>query len=533
MDTLLGQRYRLGDPIGTGGSARVYQAHDERLDRTVAVKVLDEEAANTADPALRRRFESEARTAAQFIHPNAVTIFDAGSDNGSLYLVMELVSGGSLAQRLADSGPMAPDRVALLGAQVAAALAAAHAAGIIHRDVKPANVLLDDDANAKLADFGIARRFDELADAMTSAGMVVGTRHYVSPEQAFGQPLGPATDIFSLGVTLYEAVTGTRPPDATERAADHRLDPRDVVPSVGAGLATAIGRSTALAVADRYASAAEFAEALIDAAAETSAPVGGGTAIMPEHLLPGSAAAAFAGGVGTAGAEPGTTMAVGATTPMTSAAPLPPTPQGPLRLGGRLAEERHQRRRQWRVAGLIMVAALVLGGLFVAFADDEASDAGSDASATSALPVDLPPATIPPDTTPTTTLPPTIAPTTLPPTTLAPTTLAPTTVPPPTEIIPGFPIPVDLEQFLVTLESDPDLAGREGEELSKELERVLDERPNRIGERAEELRKRIQEWVREEKLDPAVAAVAIVFLDELIATNPSPGPGADSDGDDD
>ena len=112
METLLGDRYRLGDRIGTGGTAQVYEAHDERLDRQVAVKVLDEAAANTADPALRRRFESEARTAARFVHPNAVTIFDAGTDDGSLYLVMELVSGGSLAQHLGDSGPMTSDRTA-------------------------------------------------------------------------------------------------------------------------------------------------------------------------------------------------------------------------------------------------------------------------------------------------------------------------------------------------------------------------------------------------------------------------------------
>jgi hypothetical protein len=115
----------------------------------------------------------------------------------------------------------------------------------------------------------------------------------------------------------------------------------------------------------------------------------------------------------------------------------------------------------------------------------------------------------------------------LPPTTLPPTTLAPTTLPPPTEIIPGFPIPVDVEQFIATIDSNPDLVGRRGEELAKELERVLDERPNRIAERADELRNRIEDWVREEEIDPAIAGVAIVFLDEVIATNPAParGPG--------
>jgi hypothetical protein len=214
---------------------------------------------------------------------------------------------------------------------------------------------------------------------------------------------------------------------------------------------------------------------------------------------------------------------------MTSAAPLPATPQGPLRLGGELADERDQRRKQWRVAGLIIVVALVLGGFFLAFAGDDDRAPGTDASATSALPVNLPPATVPVDTTPTTVAATTVPPTTLAPTTLPPTTVAPTTVPPPTEIIPGFPIPIDLEQFLLTLDSDPDLVGQRGEDLAKELERVLDERPNRIGARAEELRNRIEEWVREEEIDPAVAAVTIMFLDELIATNPSPGPGPGED----
>ncbi len=293
MDTVLADRYRLGERIGTGGSSHVYEAHDDRLDRPVAVKLLDEAAAETADPAARRRFESESRTAAQFFHPNAVAVLDAGSDQGSLFLVMELVTGGSLAQRLADSGPLPSSAVAKLGAQLASALAAAHSVGIVHRDVKPANILLDTNGNAKLADFGIARRFDEIEQSLTSTGMVMGTRHYVSPEQARGQPLSAATDIFSLGVTLYEAATGTRPPSAVDRPVGDRLDVRAVDPTIDASLATVIERATALPIDARFGDAAQMADALAAAALIppprfVPSPLDR-TAVMPEHLRPRAA----------------------------------------------------------------------------------------------------------------------------------------------------------------------------------------------------------------------------------------------------
>ncbi len=529
MDTVLGQRYRLGDRIGTGGTARVFQAHDERLDRQVAVKVLDEAAANTADPSLRRRFDSEARTAARFVHPNAVTIFDAGTDGGSLYLVMELVTGGSLAQRLSDTGPMTSDRAAVLGRQVASALAAAHAAGIIHRDVKPANVLLDDDGDAKLADFGIARRFDEIAESMTSTGMVMGTRTYVSPEQAYGQPLGPPTDIFSLGVTLYEAVTGVRPLSAIERAPDHRLDVRDVDPTIDSNLADVISRATAMSVDDRFASAGEMADVLgaatsppASTGAQGAAVLGDNTQVMPEHLRPDIRAAAFADS---------------ATTPMTSAAlPTPGVIAGaasPL-IGAQLAEERNQHKRASRMAASIGAVVLLLGiGAYVlGRGDDSTSDAATDSNEAVALEIETSVEAAAVTSVPGITIPPTAPSATPAPTTVASTTLPPTTPAPPTEIIPGFPIPIDVQQFLATIDANPDLVGERGEELAKELDRVLRERPNRIAQRADDLRDRVEQWVDDEELDPAIAGVTIVYLDEAIAANPAPegpGPGGDDD----
>ncbi len=169
MDELLGGRYRVGERIGAGGSAQVFTGRDEVLDRPVAIKLLDDAAARSADPAARERFRNEARTAAAFVHPHAVTAFDAGSDQGYLFLVMELLTGGTLAERLV-AGPMDSSDVRRVGAQIGSALAAAHAAGIIHRDVKPSNIMIAIDGTAKLGDFGIARRFDEIGESLTRTG---------------------------------------------------------------------------------------------------------------------------------------------------------------------------------------------------------------------------------------------------------------------------------------------------------------------------------------------------------------------------
>uniref|UniRef100_UPI000A2F4C29 serine/threonine-protein kinase n=1 Tax=Ilumatobacter nonamiensis TaxID=467093 RepID=UPI000A2F4C29 len=295
MVELLTGRYRVGASIGAGGSARVFRARDQRLGRDVAIKLLDDDAARSADPAARQRFENEARAGARFVHPNAVTVFDAGSDQGRLFLVMELLSGGSLAERLADSGPMESAEVALLGTQIGGALAAGHAGGLLHRDVKPSNILFTDDGTAKLADFGIARRFDEIEESLTDTGMVMGTRQYVSPEQAAGRELTEATDQFSLGVTLFEAVTGTRPPNAVERDPDDVLDPVRLVPTVPSTLASAISIASAVPIDQRFPSMSELVErlALVTGAAGTGQHPDADTATMPAHLRPDRGADPF------------------------------------------------------------------------------------------------------------------------------------------------------------------------------------------------------------------------------------------------
>jgi eukaryotic-like serine/threonine-protein kinase len=199
-------RYRLGDVIAVGGMATAYVAHDEELDRKVAVKVLDARLAGDED--FRRRFLREARMAAKLTHPNVVQVFDAGED-GSLYIVMEFVEGETLADVLRRRKRLPWREAVELGVQACAALQQAHDGGIVHRDVKPENLLLRSDGTLKITDFGIARAAEETR--LTQVGTVLGTAAYLSPEQAAGEEVTAAADIYSLGAVLYELITGRTP----------------------------------------------------------------------------------------------------------------------------------------------------------------------------------------------------------------------------------------------------------------------------------------------------------------------------------
>lgn len=204
LATTLGSRYRIEARLGGGGMADVFEAYDEALGRPVAVKLLR----GIDDPAAARRFAEEIRLTARLNHPNVVRLFDAGEHDGSPYLVLERVAGGTLAQ-LMDTGAVEPAHAAALGAQLASALAYAHEQGVVHRDVKPSNVLLTADQTVRLADFGIA--LTATATRLTVAGSVAGSAGYVSPEQVLGTGAGPASDVYALGLVLLECLTGEPP----------------------------------------------------------------------------------------------------------------------------------------------------------------------------------------------------------------------------------------------------------------------------------------------------------------------------------
>ncbi|MFE7881788.1 serine/threonine-protein kinase, partial [Streptomyces sp. NPDC057417] len=223
---LLAGRYRLDVEIGRGGMGEVWRAYDETLARAVALKLL---LPQDTDATATSRFRLEAQTAGRLNHPHVVGVLDFGEFDNRLYLVMELVDGDSLSQVLATSGPMPAERVAVLAAQASAGLAAAHAQGIVHRDVKPANLLLDARGTLKIGDFGIARFMDDPGAALTATGQIVGTGMYLAPERALGKPAGPASDMYSLGCVLYQLLSG-RPPFEADSAVALLHQHLDAVP---------------------------------------------------------------------------------------------------------------------------------------------------------------------------------------------------------------------------------------------------------------------------------------------------------------
>jgi serine/threonine protein kinase len=255
-------RYRLVERLAVGGSAEVWSAHDEQLDRAVAVKRLHPHL--LPDAVSRQRLAAEARAAAGLSHPAIVGIYDIDTAGDWPALVMELVDGESLATRLARDGPLPEREAAAIAADIADGLYHAHKRGIVHRDVKPGNVLLDRSGRARLADFGIARSLAESADRLTQTGSVMGTLRYMAPEQLTGGEIGPRTDLYGLGAVLHEALTGEPPFPAGSPVGlvEAQRAGAPTVPAVDPTLAAVVRACLAYDPADRPIHAGAIADAL-------------------------------------------------------------------------------------------------------------------------------------------------------------------------------------------------------------------------------------------------------------------------------
>ncbi|MGN6868527.1 MAG: protein kinase domain-containing protein [Solirubrobacteraceae bacterium] len=343
---VLGARYELGEVIGRGGMSTVYRARDLSLDRVVAVKVALDPLLER-DPVYAARFKREARAAAALNHPGVVTVFDASADGATRYIVMEYVEGRDLAEVLREEKPLEPARAARIGEQIADTLSAAHAARIIHRDIKPGNIMVDRNDRVKVLDFGIARTSDAIT--LTQTASVLGTAPYMSPEQAMGQPADARSDIYSLGCVLYEMLTGKPPFMADVPAAvlhQHvrvqAKSPRESNPAIPPALDALVLEMLAKDPADRPQTAGEVRDRLANFE----------TATAPTQPLPA--------------AEVLTAMAAAAEVPQMATVPqaasIPPDPSPPTRP---VPSGRPPSRGPW---AFLAVIALLLLGAAVAYA---------------------------------------------------------------------------------------------------------------------------------------------------------------------
>lgn len=293
---LIDSRYILSHPLGGGGTAEVFLARDEALDRDVALKMLKKKYAENEE--FIRRFRREARSAASLNHPHVVVVHDWGrSEDGAYYMAMEFAPGGTLKERILEDGPLAPSTAAKIASQIAQALVVAHGRGVIHRDVKPQNVLFAETGEAKVADFGIARA--ATATTTSRSELILGTAAYMSPEQVKGESVGPRSDLYSLGVVLYEMLTGEEPYGtdhpvnvAMKHVTEPPRSPKEANPEVPEGIDAITLRLLAKDPTNRYGSAADLVGDLrrvgngLAPAFAAAEPSAANRAVLPAPLVP-------------------------------------------------------------------------------------------------------------------------------------------------------------------------------------------------------------------------------------------------------
>jgi serine/threonine-protein kinase len=364
-----GGRYELQSRIAIGGMGEVWQATDLVIGRTIAIKILKDE--YLGDPGFLERFRAEARHAALVNHEGIANVYDYGEEDGSAYLVMELVPGEALSTVLERERVLSTDKVLDIVAQTALALHAAHAAGLVHRDVKPGNLLITPDGRVKITDFGIARIADQVP--LTATGQVMGTVQYLSPEQASGQPASPATDIYSLGIVAYECLAGRRPFTGESQVAIAMAQINDTPPELPVTVAEPVRNLVYSCIAkkpvDRPATAAHLARA---AQALRSGDVRGAALAVPAVAadLPNTQATTVLPSAAGNATQATTILGAGATTAF---AANPPT--GALDEPIEAEEPRKRSPWTWPLVALIVILAVVIGGTIFALTSNGSTEA--------------------------------------------------------------------------------------------------------------------------------------------------------------
>jgi eukaryotic-like serine/threonine-protein kinase len=377
MSEVLAGRYELGERLGVGGMSTVRLARDRRLEREVAVKVLAEHLAQ--DPQFVARFRREALAAARLVHPNIVQVFDFGLDEptGRHYIVMERIRGQSAAEILRERSILPVSEALAIVSHACRGLDYAHRNGVVHRDIKPGNLLRSEEGTVKVADFGIARNIGD-ESSITQVGSVLGTAAYLAPEQAHGEEAGPRADLYALGVVTYQCLSGRLPYEAqslTELALKQQREAPPLLhmlnPEVTPQLAAAVDRALALEAGDRFGSAEEMRQALADGARGVGAvPDEDSTHVLSAQTAPTSV---------NPRRDPATAdqPAVVARRPQPSRRPTPPPAAPPAPARGRAARRAPRRRGRFRRFVTMLLILVLVGAGAAAAIIGTSNDSGS------------------------------------------------------------------------------------------------------------------------------------------------------------